>query len=313
MTTAHAPAALPGGFGSDAPDGDFPRTVTHFGGTTRLDRLPRRVAVISTGNLDSLVSLGMVPTASTHNNSGEHVPAYLATSRRIDDDARDQLSRMADIGLRTAPDLELLAGLEPDLIIGSYRGAGLRLYDELSAIAPTILPEGKGFNWKQDFLLVAAAVGRTERARDVLAEYDRQARALRARSAALGGPRVSVVRFGPAGLETHGTWSFCGSVLTDIGAHRPPSQSRHDNGTVLDLAAPDADLRGTVDAELLFFTRVRVEPAEQAWAAAAQCGWGALDAVRHGAARQVDAGHWHGNAGPSAALAVLDDVEAALR
>ncbi|MCM3523405.1 iron-siderophore ABC transporter substrate-binding protein, partial [Curtobacterium sp. P97] len=53
-----APQSLPAGYGSTAPDGVFPRDVVHFGGTTTIPAQPQRVVVISTGQLDGVLSLG---------------------------------------------------------------------------------------------------------------------------------------------------------------------------------------------------------------------------------------------------------------
>ena len=52
-----APDALPDGYGSSAADGVFPRTVTHFGGTSQIPAEPERVVVlkedrVTAANLD---------------------------------------------------------------------------------------------------------------------------------------------------------------------------------------------------------------------------------------------------------------------
>ncbi len=59
------PRTMPDGKGSGQPDGVFPRTAVHFAGTTAIPAAPQRVAVISTGQADSLLTLGIVPVAST--------------------------------------------------------------------------------------------------------------------------------------------------------------------------------------------------------------------------------------------------------
>lgn len=61
-----------------------------------------------------------------------------------------------NLGSRTAPNLELLAALKPDLILG-YTGFQGRLYPELSRIAPTALydylpPEGQLAAMERHFL-----------------------------------------------------------------------------------------------------------------------------------------------------------------
>lgn len=311
MTTAlTAPARIPVGFGTAHPDGVYPRTVRHFGGETSIVEEPSRFVAISTGNLDGAIALGVVPAASTHNDSGGFIPDYLRTTPHAPTpDIGPALDDVIDIGLRTEPDLELIGALQPTLITASRRGYGGKNYHALSALGPTVLPEGKGFNWKQDLLLLSAALGRTERADTILDVYHAHTADIADRYRRAGSPRISVARFGPQGLETHGTWSFCGSILTDIGATRPAGQSRHDNGTRIDLSGPTAhDDLALVEADLILYTRVDLPSADRAWDDAAEAGWEALPVQP----RRVEAAPWHGHAGVLAALAVLTDLSDAL-
>lgn len=66
---------MPEGKGSGEDDGVFPRTVTHFLGETEIAREPERVAVISTGQSDALLTLGIVPIAPTAGDGSDIIPA----------------------------------------------------------------------------------------------------------------------------------------------------------------------------------------------------------------------------------------------
>lgn len=304
-----ASAHLDPRFGSTDPDGSFPRRVRHFGGETVLAEPPTRYVAISTGNLDGAVALGVIPIASTHNDSAGFVPDYLrAASYATPNDGLRGLDEMLDIGLRTAPDLGRITALQPTLITASYHGFGGRNPALLAACGPTVLPEGKGFNWKRDLLLLAAAFGRSGRAQLLLERYRTRVGEVAALHQAAGSPMISVARFGPLGLETHGTWSFCGSVLSDLGAHRPIAQSRHDNGTRQAPAGPSTTQIAGLDADLLFYTRVAVPGSQTAWRDAQRAGWSELPVVVGGRAHEADAARWHGHAGILAAFAVLDDI-----
>lgn len=79
----------------------------------------------------------------------------------------------------------------------------------------------------------------------------------------------------------------------------------------LDRADAGTALREAVDGDLLFYTRAPVENAVRAWQDARTADWDALTAVERGSAHEVGAGQWHGNAGPLAALALLEYLEAA--
>lgn len=57
-----------------AKDGEFPRTVGHFEGSTELKSAPLKIAALSTGQLDDLLSLGVVPTVTTRADNAGLVP-----------------------------------------------------------------------------------------------------------------------------------------------------------------------------------------------------------------------------------------------
>ncbi|GCB46417.1 hypothetical protein [Streptomyces sp. NL15-2K] len=96
-----APSTLAEGMGADKDtDGTFPRAVTHFQGRTTLDTEPKKVAVLSTGRLDDLLSLGIVPTATTRADNAGLVPGYLADAFP---QYKKQLAGMTDAGARQAP------------------------------------------------------------------------------------------------------------------------------------------------------------------------------------------------------------------
>lgn len=74
-----------------------------------------------------------------------------------------------DIGTRQEPNLQVIATLEPDLIVAaSWRVA--EIYDELSAIAPTITFEGSSnLEVMTDyFTTIATALNREEEAQQIL-------------------------------------------------------------------------------------------------------------------------------------------------
>ncbi|WP_224388519.1 hypothetical protein [Pseudonocardia sp. ICBG1293] len=101
-----APTVLPADRGSTEPDGVFPRTVTHETGTSTIPAPPRRIVVISTGQLDGLLSLGVVPVGATRAEAATMVPDYLTEAFP---QHRAALAAMADLGLRTAPAVEAVA------------------------------------------------------------------------------------------------------------------------------------------------------------------------------------------------------------
>ncbi|MFF7164978.1 ABC transporter substrate-binding protein [Streptomyces sp. NPDC008086] len=289
-----APSALADGMGADTDkDGSFPRTVKHFQGSTTLKAEPERIAVLSTGQLDDLLSLGIVPTATTRADNAGLVPDYLADAHPED---KARLAAMTDAGTRQAPNLESLAAAEPDLILANDSLGDL--YPKLSRIAPTVITAGNGVNWKRDLLLVGEAVGKGRQARELL--DDIAADAVKQGQAVEGDPAVSMVRFTPDRTRMFGVSSFTGSIAVDMGLKRPESQRF--NAISEDIGPESVD---TADGDWIFYS-VQGDPAKTD-AASVVAGplWKSMKAVEAGHAVKVDDDPWYLNAGPTAARLVI--------
>lgn len=280
-------------------DGEFPRQVEHVAGTTTLLREPRRVAVISTGQLDAALSLGVIPAGTTRVDNHELAPAYLSAAFA---GRATELDAMVDLGSRQAPDLEALARLAPDLILLNrtvLRAGGLELF---SRIAPTVVVRGTGGNWRPDFLLLADALGRRQQAEQLLAELDRDLAGMAQRLGAQP-PSASLLFSSGARLRLMGKDSFAGGLLQAMGVTRPTAQRF--KGTSQDVSAELLDL---ADADWLFY-------AEQGTALASlarQPLWPRLQAVSQARAIRVDTDAFYLNAGPVAARQVVTTVATAL-
>ena len=275
--THTAPRTVPAGMGSGQPDAKFPRTVKHFLGATTLDTAPTRVVVISTGQADVLLTLGVVPAGSTRGDGAETIPQYL---KNAFPSYAKQLAAVVDVGSRTDPDVESVANLDPDLIVLNAAGKDAKsMYAALSAIAPTVATQGTGLYWKQDFLLVADALGKTQQAQGILDAFHRDAEALGA--ALTAKPTVSFLRLNGDRLRVFGVPSFAGSIAEDAGLARPRSQGFAE--TSQDISTEQLDLG---DGDWIFYG-VQGGPAK----AAALTGmplWPTLTAVAGGTAIAVD-------------------------
>ena len=162
-----APSTLPSGMGTTTVDGEFPRTVKHFRGETTIKSAPSKVVILSTGQLDGVLSLGIVPVGAATAGDADLVPTYLKTKFS---DKSAELDKIAKVGKCTDPDVETIANLKPDLILMNNTNKKDELYESLAKIAPTVVTEGTGVNWKQDVLLLAAALGTTEKAEKLMEE-----------------------------------------------------------------------------------------------------------------------------------------------
>lgn len=288
-----APSALADGMGSDVgTDGTFPRTVTHFKGTTTLKTAPTRIAVLSTGQLDDLLSLGLVPAATTRADNAGLVPDYLADAFPQD---KAKLAAMTDAGTRQAPNLETLAAAKPDLILANDSLGDL--YPKLSKIAPTVVTAGNGINWKRDLLLVGEAVGKGQAAQDMVDDIAADAAE---KGKSLGSTTVSMVRFTPDRTRMFGVSSFTGSIAVDMGLGRPKSQQFR--AISEDIGAESID---TADADWIFYSVQGDAGKTDAASVVAGPLWKSMKAVTAGHAVKVDDDPWYLNAGPTAARLVV--------
>lgn len=294
------PRKMPAGKGSDAADGVFPRTVVHFQGETTLATEPRKVVVISTGQADVLLTLGLVPAGSTSGDGADMIPPYLYQAFPK---LKSQLDKVTYVGSRFAPDLETIANIKPDLIVMNNAGKdAAALYTSLTALAPTVATQGTGLYWKQDFLLLADAVGKRQQAEKWLDTYHADAEAFGAKVSAK--PTVSFLRKNGDRMRVFGLASFSGSVAEDSGLARPESQ-RFTNETSVDISSEQL---GQADADWIFYGvqgGKLTEITEQSL-------WGTLKAVAAGHAVAVDDDIFYLNVGPTAARGILSALQDAL-
>ena len=291
-----APRKLAAGLGSGMADGVFPRTVVHYVGKTTIAHRPLRVAVLSTGQNDGVLTLGLVPVGTTRDDQGNLYAPYLL------DGFADRLTEMrhtADLGVRSAPDLEVLATLRPDLILVNKAMLTPQMQALYQRIAPTVVTRGNGVNWKIDFLLLADALGRTDLARAWLARYHADAAALAGRWPKETAPSVSFVQANAMRNRIMGVRSFAGSIAEDLGLQRPPSQRFAGNSQDI-----SAELLDQADADWIFY-------AARDKSLSGLTGsplWPRLRGAAQGHSVRVGLDPFYLNAGPLAARTVLDTL-----
>lgn len=284
-------AAKTAAMGTDAKAGQFPRTLTHALGTTEIKSAPKRVVVLDVGELDNVVSLGIKPVGYAPAEGDDGIPTYLQK------DAGSPKS----VGTINNLNLEAIANLEPDLILGSQLRAADK-YDELSKIAPTVFSIRPGFTWKENYLLNAAALDKTADAKSKLAAYETKAKQL-GTDIGPNKPTISMVRYLPGKIRLYAKASFIGTILQDAGLPRPKNQQ------IDDLAAEVSPEKiDQADADWIF-TGVYGDPkATKRDTAQANPLWKNLQAVRAGQAKDVPDETWYLGLGVTAADSVLDDL-----
>lgn len=291
----------PYGCGSDGESGQGggTRTIEHELGTTEVPRNPERVAAFSMANADALLTLGIVPVGTTDAKNG--LPLWY---EQAEFPVEAEPGEIENFGGAEEPNLEKLATLEPDVILGWYYEFEQN-YDQLSEIAPTVgLSPTSGPEWKGAFRRVAETVGREPEYEQYLQSYERTLEELR--SGLDGGPAdytVSLLwNFDQSTIFYYGDETQPGSVLLDAGFQIPdyPKDVAADpGGKFLQLST---ELLPEVDADVIFVmtgedaipeNRADYEPSF-----ANNELWQSLEAVKNGNVFPVEVFLW-ANGGPA--------------
>lgn len=271
------------------------RVIEHAMGRSCVPLQPERIVVLGTGELDAALALGLTPVGAVTPYELGRFPEYL----------RDQTQSIMRVGTWSQPDLERIVALKPDLILSSQtRHAGI--YDQLSAIAPTVFSADIGASWKDNLRLFARALGRTERGASILQRYRaRLAQVREALAVRVPLPTVSLVRGMPDHVRIYLQDSFSGSILSDAGLPRPPGQKG--KGFVITLRSPDTIGRLNADVVLVSFYGPKESTLLYDWMHGPF--WSLLAATKSGAVQPVDDSYWMLGLGPLAALRVARDLQ----
>ncbi|WP_234434130.1 ABC transporter substrate-binding protein [Streptomyces sp. NRRL F-5126] len=287
-----------GGGGGAAASGSGAHTLKTAMGSVTVSAHPHRVVVLDTDALDSAVTLGVTPVGATSVAAGAPLSTYLPKSR---------LAGVRSVGVIGSPDLEAIASLKPDLILGSKARDG-KSYKELSKIAPTVFTNTTGPTWRANFTVHARALGETARAARVERDYTAHVRQV---VHALGGPakakatKVGFVRFVEgADIRLYLNDTFVGSIFHDLGLGRPADQDK--NGFSLDVSPERID---KADADLLFYSTYGDPKKAGETAVVAGPLWHGLTAVRAGRAFRVDDNLWMLGIGYTGAGRILSQIE----
>lgn len=225
--------------GSSAPTDTFPITVEHEFGSTTVESEPKRVVSVGYTEQDILLQLGIKPVGVTEWYGEQPYATWPWAQPLLGDDKPEVLS------VTDGFEYEKIAGLSPDLIIGTNAGMTQDDYDKLTQIAPTVasVKGASSFfsNWQAQTRLIADAVGRSAAGDKIVTDVeDAYAKAreehsdFEGKSATFtqGEPYDGSLYTYPAGLNT--------DFFTDLGFVMKPG---------LEKFAPEPDSQALISAE----------------------------------------------------------------
>lgn len=272
-------------------------TVEHAMETTTIPSTPERVVILTNEGTEALLALGVKPVGAVQSWLGD--PWYDHIAADMED--------VQVVGTESAVNLEAIAALQPDLIIGNKLRQE-EVYEQLKSIAPTIFAETIKGDWKENFQLYAKALNREEVGNDVLTSFDDRVEQI---STDLGDQlqqEVSIVRFLAGDVRIYHKDSFSGIILEQLGFARPAEQDVDDfaemNVTKERIHAMEGDI-------LFYFTYETGEGD----ATGVQNEWledplfQNLEVVKNGRVHEVSDAIWNTAGGVIAANKMLDDIE----
>lgn len=157
----------------------FPVTIEHKFGSVTIPAEPKRVIVVGYSEQDAILALGVTPIA-VRDWFGDQPYGIWPWSQAALGDAKPELLKM-DFG---ELNFETLAALKPDLIVATHSGITEDEYKKLALIAPTLAQPGKyddfATPWQEQTLLIGQALGRTEKAKALVADVEAKINAIAA-------------------------------------------------------------------------------------------------------------------------------------
>lgn len=220
--------------------------IHHRFGSTQIDGTPRRVVSLSYNGHDFLLALGVTPVALRH-WYGDHPFGVWPWAQAALGDAEP-------VVLRGAIDIERLAALKPDLIIGQWSGMTEAEYRLLSRIAPTLPPaEAEGdytSSWRLILSRLGMALGRQAEAEAIAGRLDRRFAQIRA-ARPHWRDRTAVMVWPPrTGAYTRR--DLRGRFLADLGFKTPPALEALAGERAFHVEVPQEDL-SPIDADVLIW------------------------------------------------------------
>jgi iron complex transport system substrate-binding protein len=164
------PAASEADPADEGGDAAFPVTLTHRHGETTIEQQPERVVAVGFNDADVVLALGVVPVGERALLGGLDATQRPWFQEALGDEGAPQLLGAEEL------DFEVIAGLDPDLVLGMYSATTEDEFATLSQIAPTVAQPDDfidwGVPWREQLERTGRALGREERAAELREELE---------------------------------------------------------------------------------------------------------------------------------------------
>lgn len=230
----------------DAVSQSFPVTIKHRYGDIVIPQEPKRVVSIGFISHDFILSVGVKPTA-LRRWYGKHPYGVWPWAQEALGDAKPTV-------MWGSINIEQIAALKPDLIVGIMSGLTEQQYKFLSKIAPTLVgPIGSGaFDtpWQDHTRLVAKALGRLDKANRLIEDIQGRIENISASHPQWKGMSASIWWAGNANL-VYASFDIRSRLLESLGFKIPRMIDAMVNAEYEFYATPSAEFLPQTDTDVL--------------------------------------------------------------
>jgi iron complex transport system substrate-binding protein len=238
-------AGLVAGCGSDdTTDGGV--EIVSAWGTAQVPVDPQRVAVVSTGDRDMALQLGVKPVIAYRYGDNPNTEYQIASAKKAGFD----LASVPTFDGTDGADYTAIAAAEPDVILATNSWSNDDEFDKLSKIAPVVAVEKKEqqdtMPWADRLRLVAKALGRSDKAEEFIKNADTEAAKVRAAHPQLEGKTFAYMIIHPEQI-TYGSSSDSDmGPIEALGMVKAPAAAKftmsQDKVSIENLSVFDADI-----------------------------------------------------------------------
>lgn len=275
---------------------DAPRTIKHAMGETAVPANPKRVVILTNEGTEALLALGIKPVGAVESFYGnpwfEHFKA--------------DMQGVTTVGVEGQPNLEVIASLKPDLIIGNKLRQE-KVYEQLKAIAPTVFSETLRGEWKNNFSLYADTLNKKAEGDKVIAYFDKRMNDFKSKAGDKLKEKIAVVRFMGGKTRFYYGDMFSGVIFKQLGFAR--SDAKSDEKSFEDITKERLTELDAADRVFYFTYETgdgKGNKQEQEWMTDPL--WKNLKVVKENKLVKVNDATWNTGGGVRSANIMLDDL-----
>jgi iron complex transport system substrate-binding protein len=225
----------------------FPVTIDHVFGQTEITDQPERVVVVGLNEADFLYSLGVAPVG-VHEWWG----GYPYATGPWADPVREELGAEPAVLEQWEIDVEWVAAQDPDLIVATYHDIDQDMYDLLSEVAPVVAQPAEYDNWstpwREQLRQIATAVGRVDRAEEVIAGVDQLIERTAADNPSLAGKLFNTGGLAEDdGFTVYSSGDVANQSLAELGMSVPAEHDAMADGVFVNLSAEQLNVLDVLD------------------------------------------------------------------